>query len=98
MRARGASIRGPEYPRAASRSRAEVRSSLILHAKLALSDAFRLRSGSALPHSQIPAGSNKLMRGAHDYNFHTVEQKHAKGKKKYWPRGAFLVSSFIVVI
>lgn len=63
-----------------------------------LTDGFTLRSGSVLPLSKIPGGYNRLLRGKHDYNFHTVEQKHAKGKKKYWPRGALFVASFMLSI
>ena len=41
----------------------------------------------------MPAGWGKLLRTSLDWNFHTEEQKHAQGRRMYWPRGKMLGGS-----
>ncbi len=41
----------------------------------------------------IPAAFPNLFKTEHDWDFETVEQKHALGRRMYWPRGKLLGGS-----
>jgi choline dehydrogenase len=41
----------------------------------------------------IPAAFPNLFKTTHDWNYETVEQKHALGRRMYWPRGKVLGGS-----
>ncbi len=41
----------------------------------------------------IPAAFPNLFKTEHDWDFETVEQKHALGRRMYWPRGKILGGS-----
>ncbi|KAJ7170935.1 hypothetical protein C8R43DRAFT_981616 [Mycena crocata] len=44
-------------------------------------------SGKALFHSRVPSAFGKLFWTKHVYDLHTEPQVHAKGQKRYFPRG-----------
>lgn len=41
----------------------------------------------------IPAAFPNLFRTSHDWDYETIEQKHALGRRMYWPRGKVLGGS-----
>jgi len=42
---------------------------------------------------RIPAAFSNLFKTEHDWDYETVEQKHALGRRMYWPRGKLLGGS-----
>ena len=48
---------------------------------------------SGIDEIHIPAAFPNLFKTSHDWNYETVEQKHALGRRMYWPRGKVLGGS-----